>query len=287
MLIKRAMQSLIFRTTGRILVRPKSYDIGGKTVRSGIEQVSDAQQGDARPYGFLGDYPSFEAAAADCAGYDTQDISAAVAGRRRASIEAAKRNTDERFVDVIAAFGIAIAQLETDKVSVLDIGGGNGSFCDIISHFFPAISITWKVVETESMANACRAESPHISWSSTIPSGEYFDVALISGALQYLPQPYDTLRECGSISQWIILQRTPVGEREWISRQVVPPEIFEGSFAHRSFARQELLNVLQEIGAIEMSWHVEKDREDYISLGAASNGYLIRSGRSVSSHANR
>jgi putative methyltransferase (TIGR04325 family) len=264
--LRRAINALIFRTTGLRLVDPRKWTISSKVVE---------QPPPIPLYGYFGDYASFEAAQADCQGYDTASIGEAIAQSRQRSIENAKSEIDERIIEVVAAFGIVIARLDKPTISVLDYGGGSGYYCDILSHFFPSIKIAWTVVETASVTKACSNIS-HIRWLTDLPN-EQFDIALLAGVLQVIPNPYEVLAKCGSVADWIILQKAPTTEPERICRQVVPRHIYEASYPHVFLGQAHLIEALKALGTIEMAWIVEKERDSYLPIQATSRGYLVKS----------
>lgn len=246
MSLMRAANSLLCRATGFRLVRQGAVGTAAPTADSP----------------FFGDYPSFEAASAECGlGYDDPAISAAVIANRQKSIDAAISHIDERFISPLAAMSVAIDRLGKKSVSVLDFGGGNGCFADIVRHYLPNISFDWTVVETPSMVESCSQVSS-IRWLTDIPE-ERFDFVLLCGVLQCIPDPLEKLARAASTAQWIVIQRVFLAARDRITRYVPAPSLQSGCYPIRFFGEKDFISEIEKIGTIEMKWTVEVERHSY------------------------
>jgi putative methyltransferase (TIGR04325 family) len=227
---------------------------------------------------FEGEYASFEAAARDCKGYD--DAGAATSASRRMSELKTGNNPieiDGRFQQVHSALCVIRDRLNTKTISVLDVGGGNGSYYFRLKQLFPTDTLKWHVVETESMVAACQPiGTPEVSYSTERPTDQ-FDVVLISGALQYLPDPYESLKRFSSAGNWMILTRLPVHDRtcDRIMKQVVPAHIHSGSMPIWIFDASNFRNVVEATGKIELSWSVPLDDGALSQVGARAVGFLV------------
>src|SRR5579871_1385389 len=159
---------------------------------------------------FSGAYGSFEEAARHSRGYDDAVIASA-AGKRLSDIitSTAPVEIDGRFQQVHSAICVARDHMRKQTLSVIDIGGANGGYFFRLKPLLPATDMKWHVVETPSMVAACESiASPHITFSTEIDD-LVWDIALISGALQYIPNAYEILGRSTRAAKWLILTRLP------------------------------------------------------------------------------
>jgi putative methyltransferase (TIGR04325 family) len=267
MQLRRVVQSAIFRTTGRVLVDPARFDVVEKCTTPAIDIEPMPE------HGWFGDYPSFEVAAAECTGYDTETIATAVRSQRAASISGAISHIDERLLEPLAALSLAVNRLGKSRISVLDFGGGNGFFAEVARHFLPQVTFDWSVLETPSMVGAC-GTIEGIRWLTDIPK-ETFDVVLLCGVLQAVPAPYDTLATCAALAPWLVLQRVPLGPAHRITIQVVPVHLYNGSYPHTFLSETEFIEALNQAGTIVTTWTVEVERNTY-PFGTTPRGFLLQ-----------
>lgn len=228
---------------------------------------------------FEGDYSSFEEAAKLCKGYDDAAVASAAA-KRLIELKTAvpPREIDGRFQQVHSALCVVSDKRQSRAISVLDVGGGNGSYYFRLKELFPAGALKWHVVETANMVAACRQiAAPEITYSSEVPT-ERFDVVLISGTLQYLPRPYQSLNELSRAGDWLILTRLPVhdGANDRIMIQNVPSHIHEGSMPVQMFSVVKMQRAIDAVGDIELSWSVDLDDGSLAEASARAVGFLVR-----------
>lgn len=255
-MFNRLVKSLIYRTTGCDIVKRRPL----------------------QPSPFIGDYPSFESAAADCAGYDDPGIAYSVFLRRQESIKNAISHIDERFISPLAAIAHALQRINKKSVSVLDFGGANGALADIAKHYFPATEFEWTVVETPSMVNACKSVSD-IRWLTEIPE-ERFDIVTLCGVLQCVPEPYKIIELAALASAWIVIQRIPLGERDIITKMIAPSHIHQGSYPFVFFSEEKFVCSIRKIGNIRMRWTVEIEKNS-LPFGVPF-GFLIETSPAIS-----
>jgi putative methyltransferase (TIGR04325 family) len=128
------------------------------------------------------------------------------------------------------------------------------------------------------MIAACQSiASPHITFSTDIPDEIVWDIALISGALQYIPNAYKVLGNAARVAKWLILTRLPIhdGSEDRFMMQTVPAHIHEGSMPIEIFSATKIKAAILEIGTIELSWSVSLDDGAFAAIPARSVGYLI------------
>jgi len=232
---------------------------------------------------FSGAFSSFDDAAASSKGYN--DFAVANAAARRLSemkTSAPAVEIDARFQQVHSAICVAIDRMRKQALSVLDIGGGNGNYFFRLRPLFSSVTVGWHVVETSSMVAAVQSVAgPEVTFSTAIPDGRVFDVALISGTLQYLSEPYAVLAGAARAAPWLILTRLPIhdGPHDRFLVQTVPADIHEGSMPITIFSAVKIEAAIRAVGTVELSWSVSLDDGSFASVGGRSVGYLIRTGR--------
>ena len=229
---------------------------------------------------FDGDYASFEEAAGHAVGYDDAEAAGAAADRLAQMVaETNPVEIDGRFQQVHSALCVARERLQKTRITVLDFGGGNGAYFFRLKDYFPDGFLDWHVVETPHMVAAC---SPigggHITFLKDIPAERIFDVAVVSGALQYLPDAYIWLERIAHASKWIILTRLPVqdGPVDKFMVQTVTSHIHVGSMPIEIFSAAKMQAAIDAVGTVEMSWRVALDEGSLATIGARPMGFLIK-----------
>lgn len=141
------------------------------------------------------------------------------------------------------------------QLRVLDFGGALGStYYQSRSFLDGLVVVRWQVVEqphfaargTELFGNDVLGFSPSIADAVKSVSP---NAIVLSGVLQYIPDPVATLRELAAIgAQTIVIDRTPVinGERDVIALQSVSSRIVRSSYPVRLFTQARLLAPLED-----------------------------------------
>jgi putative methyltransferase (TIGR04325 family) len=227
---------------------------------------------------FSGRFTNFDEALSQSTGYDTSDIAQAIVGRVGPYLNGEAVELDDRFLHVHSA--LSFIANGSKRLSILDVGGGNGSYFYVIKRLMPDVDLEWSILETESLALACRESSPKDLWVTKWPDRR-FDVVLFSGALQYLPLPHDSLQRACSLASWVIATRLPMADDEcdWITIQRPNQAILPGTLPMWVFG-EAMMQTISKIGSIAYSWTVGGDNASLATIGARSSGFLIRS-RSV------
>lgn len=229
---------------------------------------------------FSGDYTSFEEAARNAVGYDDPNAGIAAATRLAAMIAGTNPvEIDGRFQQVHSALCIVRERLQKQRISVLDFGGGSGNYYFRLKDYFPEDSLDWTVVETPNMVQACAPiGSSHVAYLTDIPDGQQYDVAVVSGTLQYLPEAYGWLERIMSAAKWVILTRLPVREalNDKFMVQTVPSHIHNGSMPIAMFSESKMRTAIETCGRIEQTWLVALDEGSLAAVGAKPLGFLIQ-----------
>jgi putative methyltransferase (TIGR04325 family) len=229
-------------------------------------------------YGLTGNYQSFEDAKADAAGYETDAFGSRELESLRAILSAPPyRVLDERFMQVHSALSYIVQQEQASKLSILDYGGGPGVYAKVMRQLMPATSFDWVVQESEPVVAACKeVGAGHASFIS-VPNGRLFDVAIISGTLHYLRDPWAALEEILTRAKWTILTRVPVSgdEGDRVMLQITPPHLHPPSVPYWIFSEEKLRRVIGD--RIVLEWIVSPDAGLTAMGSATPMGFLIRS----------
>jgi putative methyltransferase (TIGR04325 family) len=236
-----------------------------------------AQVADSRPrFGFFGNYKDFDDATADASTYDSTVIADHAASQIPKYFQDEFCEIDGRYQQVHSALAAVMDRLGKRRLSILDVGGGNGNNFIACSKLSPSIPYDWTVLETESMCRACKGKLP-IDWTTAVPD-RAFDAVLVSGTLQYLPDPHAALKGFASSAPWLIIHRTPLieGLDDRMTIQIVDPEIYPGELLRHWFLSGEgLRRSLQSLGNIIASWRNLQDDPAYVQFAARTCGFLV------------
>ncbi len=195
-------------------------------------------------YGWSGDYDSWESALMRCTGYDDVDIPQIVLD----SILQTKdtEGVYERDSSVIKGEPeFAFDSLEwiktcarQNKINVVDFGGSLGSSYFQLKPYLSGYKISWNVIEQKHFVSLGRKhlESDELKFFSNIIDVERSSECRIffsSGTLQYLPEPFDALRQLRlSDYEYLIFDRISVldSEKDRLTIQVVPPSRYKSIY---------------------------------------------------------
>lgn len=207
-----------------------------------------------------GDYKTWQEAAALSAGYDAKLIFEKV---RKSTLKVKKGDAayerDSVLFDeiqyswpVTAALMLAAAR-NNGELHVLDFGGALGSSYFQNQKFISRLhEVSWSVVEQSHFVELGRDEIADgclnfFSSINQIITPKKINVALVSGVLQYLSSPFDTIEEIAKIGpQYLVIDRTPfaVDGIKKIKIQNVPPDIYSASYPCHFFNSNEFIQNL-------------------------------------------
>jgi putative methyltransferase (TIGR04325 family) len=207
---------------------------------------------------FLGDYPSWEAAAREAEGYGADTILA----KSREATEMARSGRAAEARDGMALSHAAnpyplltallrAAALNEGRLRVLDFGGALGGTYFACRPFLRGLAeVRWIVVEQPHFVRCGRKlfADDVLDFLSSIEEAFALrrpDLVILSSVLQYLEDPYAILASVvrHGVAQ-VVIDRTPVvsGRREIITLQRVPARILRSSYPARLFTRESLLS---------------------------------------------
>jgi putative methyltransferase (TIGR04325 family) len=210
--------------------------------------ISAAQKALGRPR-FYGDFDSFTSAQQASTGYNSSAIAQAAADRLRATLATVEPPpVNARTSQVLAA----LRSIHSHHHSVLDVGGASGMYYYELRPHLP--HLTWTVLETPEMVRAHQGLGSLRYVSDPEMAGSDYDVVLMSGVLQYLPDPYAALQDFCRRGDWLLVDRLPLIERDRITVQSTGPHSYPAWF----FSREKFMRMLPRRPQLE--WAVPQDR---------------------------
>jgi putative methyltransferase (TIGR04325 family) len=218
--------------------------------------LDPARQLSGRTIRFTGNFKSWAEAEAASFGYSAKDIlnHTIEAVRRVKSGEASFERDGVAFQEVEdnspISWALKRAADRCGRLHVIDFGGSLGStYYQICPALGSLNHVKWAIVEQSAHVDAGNREfaNAELSFHKTIEEAckiEEFDAFLLSGVLQYLPDPFQFLRSVlDRHIPAIILDRTPfmVGDRRRLTVQHVPKSIYPATYPSWFFSEPELL----------------------------------------------
>lgn len=240
---------------------------------------------------FSGPYAQWESAQTDSHGYDQDAIleKVLVATRTVLRGEAAFERDSVLFTEpeynwpVLTAL-LCAANFSRGKLNVLDFGGALGSCYFQSRPMLEGLSeLVWNVVEQAHFSDCGRRhiECDELQFHDSIPSALLRakpDAILLSGTLQYLPDPVKTLDDLASIgAEYMILDRTTVnqGPGNILFVQHVPASIYPASYPCWSLSEGLLMDCLTPRYILVSDFQSLKFPA-LADIGAEFKGYVFR-----------
>ena len=245
---------------------------------------------------FSGTYQSWEAARAASAGYDAKDVLRRV---RESAIEVRNgRAIYERdgvlFESIEYAWPLLaglmwVAAQRGGRLRVLDFGGALGTTYFQNRKFLRDLAeVRWNIVEQPSFVAVGNAEfaDERLLFFGTLKEcveQQRCDVLVISGVLQYLPDPGAILSEAlRHAFDFVLIDKTPLLEDapKRLTIQHVPESIYPGSYPAWFLSRSDLLSHFRESYDLieEFDWG---DSVDLSDVRATHRGFMFRRRRSA------
>lgn len=213
---------------------------------------------------FEGDFPSWEAAAARCTGYVSEEILAKVldATLKIKRGESAFERDSVLFDDIEYAWPILaglmwVAARNSGSLNVLDFGGALGSSYFQNRKFLQSLhKVRWNVVEQPHFVAAGQkhVQDEQLRFYKTIEeclTENQPNVILLSGVLQYLPKPFDILEKLAAIkADTLLIDRTSYSPtaRHLIKLQHVPENIYKATYPCHVFNEDRICQVVMDRG---------------------------------------
>lgn len=238
----------------------------------------------ARRIRFAGHFNTWTEAEACSTGYASQGIldRTIEATRKVKSGKAAFERDGVAFDQMEYNFALAWALMRTaarhGRLHVLDVGGALGStYFQSRPLINDASDVRWAIVEQPAHVEAGAKEfaDRELTFHNTIDDArqhEEYDVCLLSGVIQCLPDPTEFINSIFKLRfPAIILDRTPfmLDGATRLTVQYVPEWIYPASYPAWFFSKKELLNIFKERYQLIGTWpaldnlHPEGGRAEY------------------------
>lgn len=241
-----------------------------------------------------GDFSSWSEAKAVCKGYDDKAIIEKVhasalqvrSGNKKYERDSVVFDEIEYSWPVSSCF-LFVALAESKKLNILDFGGGLGSCYFQHAPFFTELEhLSWSIVEQEAfyeigIKDFCDERLKFYPDINTCFNEENVNVVFLSSVLQYLDSPYEILGEIlEKNSKYIILDRLSIinRDKDRITTQVVPKEIYEATYPCRFFSKTKLMSVLLEKYEVvfEFDSYIKNEVDFPDGEFSSDKGFLLR-----------
>jgi putative methyltransferase (TIGR04325 family) len=249
------------------------------------------------PYGWFGDYKSWEALTTLSGGYEADAIldKTKTALLKVKTGEAVYERDSVLFDKKIYPYSLISALLYAaiecgNELNVLDFGGSLGSTYYQVRDVIPSpVRLHWSVVEQENYVR-CGQESFEdeiLKFHFTIEesmAARKADVLLLSSVVQYLEKPHEFLEGIQRYGfKYILIDRTAFIKNNLPDRltlQVVPPEIYEARYPAWFLNEKKFLEHFQEYDIkMEFESFVQGEQEieiDHVKMGYDKGFFLVR-----------
>lgn len=238
---------------------PIAYSVAARAYRAlrGTKQIEAAP---APQYGDLGDYGTYAEAAALCGkAYEQADVLAKTLELTKGIVPGPCLN--QLCIRLLAAVQYAIARKNGGPVKIVDFGGALGSNYFFTRHLMQTEQMEWVVVELPETVAVGRQHlaKAELRFEDSLKVAGEADLVVAAGAIQYVPDPYVTLRELQQVAPFLIVDRVPLLDRDRITVQKVHPALFAASFPKWYLSRERFL------AALDMRLVMEWDLPGYLA----------------------
>lgn len=241
---------------------------------------------------FEGNYPTWEAAAAQCTGYDAAPILAKVldATLKVKRGEAAYERDSVLFNEIDYTWPVTAALMWASaqsggRLDVLDYGGALGSsYFQNRALLADLPQVRWSVVEQAHYVEAGREHIQddklkfYFSIESCLAKNEP-NVVFLSSVLQYLPEVLKIIESINdSGASILIIDRTPFnkGATDRICVQKVPDSIYRASYPMKIFSEKKFLNSLAKWEVVSKIPSPEGSLRSNTSLDINFQGFILK-----------
>lgn len=224
---------------------------------------------DKEKYGWFGNYSSWEEASKASTGYNSNLIldKVRISLLKVKNGEAVFERDSVLFDEIQYSWGVLSALLmeasrNNGNLEVLDFGGSLGSgffqYRNVLNHLE---ALHWSIIEQDHFVS-CGKQNFENEQLSFFHNYEEFlskrpvpNILLLSSVIQYLENPWIKLEELLSyhISTVVIDITTFIdGDKDIITIQKVPPQIYEASYPARFFNKAKLISFFADFGYKKM-----------------------------------
>lgn len=195
---------------------------------------------------WAGDFAGWEQAQARSTGYDAEVIFKKVeaAALKVKNGEAPYERDSVVFDEIEYSWPVLsallyVATLNNNQLKVLDFGGALGTSYYQNRKFISHLQVEWNIVEQEKFVQVGKEKMADDQVGFYYSIDEYIEkngmphVLLLSGTLPYIEKPYELLEKITSYNiPYLLIDNTYFNfeDRDRITVQTVPPEIYEASY---------------------------------------------------------
>ena len=223
-------------------------------------------------YGFSGDYSSWDEADKLCPGYDNNKIlEKTLESILKVKSGEAVFERDSFIFDKIqysypmlsALFKIAVEN--NNELNIVDFGGALGSHYFQNKEFLKPVKIkNWTVVEQKHYIDVGNEKVADgiLNFKSSIDEIQDANTLILSGVLQYLPDPWEWIDKfIKKEYKYILIDRTAFSTegRNRLTLQKVPPLIYEAEYPAWFLDEKELLSKFESDYEILLDFDVTID----------------------------
>lgn len=213
-----------------------------------IKNIFKKKQVDLNPYGWFGNFNSWDEAKSSALGYEAGNIlektkqSLLKVKNGEAVYERDSVLFDKKeYPYAIISSLLYIAVKNGNKLNVIDFGGSLGSTWFQVRDFIPSeIAITWSIVEQATYVEEGKKHFAddvldfYFSIDDCIAAKKNINVVLLSSVLQYLEKPHEFLDLLTNYQiDYLLFDRTAFINEPSLDRltlQNVPPDIYEAQY---------------------------------------------------------
>lgn len=230
-------------------------------------------------HGYLGKYNTFSDAAADCTGYDADNILEVTKNAllKVKNGEAVYERDSVLFDRIeyswpLLACLMQVAAKNDGLLNVLDFGGSLGSTYYQNKKFFGGLEVKWNIVEQHKHVECGKEyfETNELKFYDSIDdclSDNKINVVLFGSVLQFLEDPYFVLNNVISLKiDNIIFDRTPIlqDHAKIPMKQVVPDSIYKASYPIWLLNENKLMSNIEKYYLLVEDWVSTIDGDVYI-----------------------
>jgi putative methyltransferase (TIGR04325 family) len=197
--------------------------------------------------GFFGDYPSYEAAMADCGpDYQSHDILEVTRINTLKIRDSSRAEVTPHLAPMLSSFFLAVADLGLTEITVTDFGGAMGGHYFHVRRLLPErYALRWRVVDLPRTAQIGQETfgNTELSFSDELDTSSRVDVVVASGVFQVLPNPHEAIETLLSTrARHFIFPLIPISEYDTdrLTVEYVSPTLAEMSIPHWFFSRSSI-----------------------------------------------
>ena len=205
----------------------------------------------------------------------------------QALLEANPRSNQERTtlsamdLIVIEAFRTALREIDANQgIRVLDVGGFDGAYSEVMRNQFPEVEFDWTVVELPVVVNHFAAINNRVSYSTDLQQSLQTrpDVVFASAVINYLPNPHEVLESFFNNTKVVILNRQPLWplDQDQPAIQTAQRKPFLIQYPVWFFSKKQFLSRVASKADVLSDFEVFQDRAYFAGHYGTYRGLVLR-----------